>query len=74
MKLVELYDGNLFECQMIKNLLENKAIYAHLKDEIMGSRGFGFRPAGGVKLVVSDDDYERARKIVMQFEETRKKQ
>jgi hypothetical protein len=38
MKIVELYEGTLFECQMIKNLLENEGIESQLTDEIMGSR------------------------------------
>ncbi|MDP3443333.1 MAG: hypothetical protein Q8T08_10800 [Ignavibacteria bacterium] len=39
MKLVELYEGTLFECQMIKNLLENEDIEPNLNNEIIGTRG-----------------------------------
>jgi Putative prokaryotic signal transducing protein len=71
MKLVELYDGTLFECQMIKNLLENDGIESFLKDEIIGTRSPGWRPGGGVKLIVSDFDYEKAKKIVNTYEKSR---
>lgn len=68
MKLIELYDGSLFECQMIKNLLQNEGIKAVLKDTITGSRAGLWQPGGAVKLVVTDEDYERARLIVLRYE------
>jgi hypothetical protein len=73
MKLLELYDGTLFECQMIKDLLENEGIDSDLKDEIIGTRGgYMWRPAGGVKVIISDEDYDKAKKILNKFEESRK--
>jgi hypothetical protein len=72
MRLLELYDGTLFECQMIKNLLENEGIQSSLKDEIIGTRGGGiFRPEGGVKLIVSNENYEKAKMILNEFEKSR---
>ena len=71
MKLVELYDGTLFECQMIKNLLENDGIESVLKDEIIGARGGGWRPGGGVKVIVSDSNYSKAMLIVNKYEKSR---
>lgn len=68
MKLIEIYDGSLFEAQMIQNLLENAGIESVLKDEIIGTRGAGWRPGGGVKVVVADTDYARARQIVEEYE------
>ena len=73
MKLVELYEGTLFECQMIKNLLENEGIESNLNNEIIGTGGGNiFRQAGGVKIIVSDDNYDKARMIVNEFEKSRK--
>ena len=73
MKLVELYEGTLFDCQMIKNLLENEGIESNLNNEIIGTRGGNvFRPAGGVKIIVSDDNYEHAKMIVDEFEKSSK--
>jgi hypothetical protein len=69
---IELYDGTLFECQMLKNLLENEGIDSDLKDVIIGSRGGGlWRPAGGVKVIVLDENYDKAKKIVSKFEKSR---
>jgi hypothetical protein len=73
MKLIELYDGTLFECQMLKNLLENEGIDSNLKDEIIGTRGGGlWRPAGGVKVIISEENYDMAYKILKKFERSRK--
>ena len=71
MKLVELYDGTLIECQMIKNLLENEGIESILKDVQIGTRGGSWSPRGGVKLMVPDLDYESARAVVEAFEKSR---
>jgi len=73
MKIVELYEGTLFECQMIKNLLENVGIESQLTDEIIGSRaGAAWRTAGGVRIIVSDEFYEQAKMVVDEFEKSRK--
>jgi hypothetical protein len=73
MRIVELYEGTLFECQMIKNLLENEGIESSLNNEIIGTSGGNiYRPAGGVKIIVSDDNYDKAKMIVNEFEKTRK--
>lgn len=72
MKIVELYEGTLFECQMIKNLLENEGIESQLTDEIIGSRaGAAWRTAGGVRIIVSDEFYEQAKMVVDEFEKSR---
>ena len=70
MRQVELYDGTAFECQMIKNLLENEGIESYLKDEIIG-RSPVWTASSGVKLMVSDVDYDKARTIVKEFEKSR---
>ena len=70
MQLIELYDGSLFESQMIKNLLENVGIKSFLKDEIIGTRSPVWVPGGGVKVFVSDLDYDKARLIVADFKKS----
>ena len=72
MKLVEVYEGTLFECQIIKHLLENEGIAAVLNNEITGTRGGNiFRSAGGVNIMVTDNNYDQAKKIVNEFEKSR---
>lgn len=73
MKLIELYDGNLFDCQMIKNLLEEEGIESFINNEIIGNRGGNiFRPGGGIKIVVSDESFDRARVVVDRYEKSHK--
>lgn len=72
MKLVEIYGGTLFECHIIQGILENEGINCSLKDEIIGSRGFGWRPGGGVKVVVSDENLEKARQLVADYDRQKK--
>ena len=71
MQFIELYDGSLFECQMIKNLLENAGIESFLKDEIIGTRSPVWVPGGGVKIFVSNLDFDKSRLIVKEFEKSR---
>lgn len=68
MKLVVIFDGSLFQAQMVKNLLENDGIESSLKDEIVGARSPVWRPGGGVKVMVNDSDYSRAKLIVDEYE------
>ncbi|MFB6340454.1 putative signal transducing protein [Saccharicrinis sp. FJH62] len=63
MKLLELFDGTLFDCQMLKNLLEKEDIESVLKDEIVGARSVGLKPGGTVKVIVADTDWPKALKI-----------
>ncbi|KAB2822958.1 MAG: DUF2007 domain-containing protein [Paludibacter sp.] len=71
MKLIEVYNGNLFECQMLQHLLENEGIESFLKDEIIGTRSAVWSPGSGVRLMISDEVVEQARKIVEEFESNR---
>lgn len=76
MKLVTVYENGLFECQMIVNLLQNEGIESTLQDVITGARGgIGmYRPAGGVRVVVAEDNFEAARRVVEKFEAANKEE
>lgn len=71
MKLTTIYEGSLFECQIIKNMLENEGIKVILKDEIIGSRAHAWVPTNSVKVEIMEQDFENARPIVEQFEKNR---
>jgi hypothetical protein len=70
----EVFMGIAWEAEMVKNILENEGITAYIKDDIIGTIApFYTTPGlGSVKLVVSSDDYEKAREIVAEFQENRK--
>jgi len=67
MKLIEIFDGNLFQAQMVKNLLENEGIESFLKDEII-ARSPIYRGEGGVRVMISESDYDKARLIVNEYD------
>jgi len=70
---VVIYDGTLFHAQMIKNLLENEGVESFLKDEITGSRSSElWKPEGGVKVVVSNNNFKKALQIVEDYERSLK--
>ena len=71
MKLVEIFNGNPFQAQMVKNLLENEGVESFLKDEIM-ARSPIFRPEGGVRVMISDLDYEKAKLVVDEYERSQR--
>jgi hypothetical protein len=71
MKMIEIFDGNSFQAQMVKNLLENEGIESFLKDEII-ARSPVFRPEGGVRVMISELDYEKAKQIVDEYEQLQK--
>lgn len=71
MKLVEIFDGTLFQSQMVKNLLENEGIESFLKNEII-ARSPVFRGGSAVKVMISELDYENARRIVDGYKQSQR--
>jgi hypothetical protein len=65
--LVEVFAGSPWECELVKGLLESADIQAALKNDNMVnytpsmSVCFG---SGGMKVIVSADDYDVASEIV----------
>jgi hypothetical protein len=67
-KLVEIFAGTIIQAEMLKDLLENEGITAFLKDEIIGTRSAIWTPSGGVRVIVSDLDFVKAKLIVDEYE------
>ena len=68
---VEVYCGNSWEAEMVKNILEDNEIEAFLKDEYTGTLAPWYTSSGGtgsVKVVVSNLDYDKAMVIVSEYE------
>ncbi len=63
MKTIEIFNGTLFQAQMVKNLLENEGIESFLKDEII-ARSPVYSAGGGVRVMISESDYQKAMLIV----------
>ncbi|MBS4060158.1 MAG: DUF2007 domain-containing protein [Bacteroidetes bacterium] len=67
-EFTEVFEGTIFQAEMVKNLLENEDIEAFLKDQIIGTRNPMWSPYGGVKVIVSSLDYEAALSVVKEYE------
>jgi hypothetical protein len=71
---VEVFAGDAWEAALVKSLLENAEIETFLKDEIRGTMTPWHVSAGAmdaVKVVVSSQDYEKAKQVVQDFETNR---
>lgn len=73
MKLTTIYEGSLFDCQMVKQMLESEGLNAVLKDEVIGTRAHAWVPTSTVKVQVNDNDTDTANVIVIEFKKSRDK-
>jgi hypothetical protein len=70
-KPVQVYAGNVVETGMVKSMLESADIQAYLQDEFNGMVVPWITSPGGmgaIKVLVSSDDYEKAKQIVDEYE------
>jgi hypothetical protein len=68
---VQVFAGTAWEASLVKSLLENAEIEAYLKDPIMGTLATWIAAPGGadsVKVMVAEDDVDRAKLVVGDFE------
>lgn len=74
-KPVVVFSGLPWEAQMVKDILENENIEAFLNNEILGTVApfYSSSGLGSVRVVVSNLDYEKAEKLVEEFEKGRNK-
>ncbi|MBN1821014.1 MAG: DUF2007 domain-containing protein [Prolixibacteraceae bacterium] len=68
-KLIEIYAGTMWEAGLLKSLLENAEIDVWLKDDIRGTSNFFLANSNsGVKVVISSDDYLKAKPVLEEFQ------
>jgi hypothetical protein len=58
-----VYQGNIVHVDLLKSILEGSGIQCVLEDEFFGT----YAVAGGVKVLVPNDDFDKARQIVEKF-------
>ena len=60
--------SNTIEANLLKNILEQEGLAVHIRGEYLQG-GMGELPAMGlVSLIVEDEDYQRAVKIIQNWE------
>ncbi|NCC10086.1 MAG: DUF2007 domain-containing protein [Bacteroidia bacterium] len=65
-KSVEVFSGSPWEAEVIKGLLESNAIHCVIKDGILGTLAPYIAPA--VSLLVTEENYEEATRLIQTYE------
>ncbi len=61
----EVFEGSLWEAELVKGLLQAENVDCMLRDETLGAVTSPYLTSGGnVKILVNDEDYQRAGRIV----------
>ena len=61
----EVFEGSLWEAEIVKGLLQAEKVDCMLRDETLGAITSHYLTLGGnVKILVNDEDYQRASRIV----------
>ncbi len=70
---VVIFTGHAWESEMLVNILESEGIKAFINNEVVGTLfPFYSTPGmGAVKVVVSQNDAEKAKLLVEDFEKNR---
>ena len=62
----EVFEGPLWEAEIVKGLLNTENVNCMLRDETLGAITSPYLTLGGkVKILVNDEDYQRALRIVV---------
>ena len=61
----EVFEGSLWEAEIVKGLLQAEEVDCMLRDETLSAITSPYLTLGGkVIILVNDEDYQRASKIV----------
>ncbi|MHC1780273.1 MAG: DUF2007 domain-containing protein [Bacteroidales bacterium] len=71
--IVELYAGDLWECEILKTLLDDREIDSFLRNDIRAAYGPLGSIAQSVRIMVRDTDLAAGKEVVNEFLENRKK-
>ncbi len=63
-KVIEIYSGTLWECEMITSLLKEEGIESFLKNSVLNTYAYIPAFAQEVKVMISESDFNRAKEIV----------
>ena len=56
--------SNIAEAQLLKSLLDDSGIKAHLPEELTANAAPQFLFASGIRLQVEDEDADEARRVI----------
>lgn len=67
-KIIELYRGNLWDCQLLETLLKNENIDCFLRNNIQSGYGPIVASAELVQIMIKDSDAKVALKVLQRYE------
>jgi hypothetical protein len=71
--VIEIFSGTPWEAEMIKSLLENVGIESFLKQNTMATYAYNPIFSEGVKVMILNSDFEKAKEIVDDYYRNMKK-
>lgn len=73
-KIIELYRGELWECQLLESILKSESIECFLKNNV----GNGYSPiiisAQQVQIMIKESDWTAGSKIIEEFKQNNQEQ
>ena len=72
-EIIEIYNGTLWESEMITSLLTDSEIQSFLRNNILESYVYEPIYATGVKVMILASDYEKAKEVVDSYRLNSKK-
>ena len=65
--IIEIFSGTPWESEMISGLLLNSGIKSFLKNNVLNSYAIESTFPGGVKVMILESDFDRAKEIVDEY-------
>lgn len=72
-RIVELYRGELWECQLLESILKNNNIDCFLTNSTRSGYGPIVTPAQQIQIMIKDSDSIRGIEILKEFEQNNQK-
>ena len=60
----EVFEGSLWEAELVKGLLQAEGIICMLRDETLGVITSPYLAGDNVRILVNDEDFQRAYRVV----------
>lgn len=71
-RVVELYRGELWECQLLETLLGDTGVECFLRNDVRNGYGPIVSPAQQVQVMINESDFEKGSHVLASFLESRK--